>query len=316
MYSAHCILLWMSILDMPWCTNREKPKWNLIFKIRSTRRCESAHEEDDWPTHQTRRMTHGRKENKCGGRSGINWKLANCECVTFLIHAHSYPSEDFGEIFRTRLENKVGTMTGETSPGNGVRGAFKWRNAEPEKRDPRGGPTGSSPSAQESLYRTHETGPPFQPPPSSSPAPLLSSSSCEISPPRRQMYVRGARVLALFSLWIPWARVSLGSKRTVLQLDEVLTSLSRTHLSFVRPVDRRGSPLFLSGHSSTTPDLTPPGTPLAAAISLAMLATFSHGAHDFAPWIRTSVSSCPADLHINPLSTEGAYYNMIIYVRI
>lgn len=42
---------------------------------------------------------------------GINWKLASRECVTSLIHAHSYPSEDFGEIFRTRLENKIGTMT-------------------------------------------------------------------------------------------------------------------------------------------------------------------------------------------------------------
>lgn len=68
----------------------------------------------------------------------------------------------------------------------------------------------------------------------------------------------------------------LDQKGSVLQLDEVLTSLSRTHLSFVRPVDRRGSPLLLSGHSSTTPDLIPSKTLLAAAISLARLVTFSH----------------------------------------
>jgi len=73
----------------------------------------------------------------------INWKLADRECATSLTRTDAYrkPSKDFRRTFRTRLESKVGTMTGETSPGNDVRGAFKWRNAEPEKRfhevDPR-----------------------------------------------------------------------------------------------------------------------------------------------------------------------------------
>lgn len=136
--------------------------------------------------------------------------------------------------------------------------------AEPEKRlfevDPRGSP---SPSTRGSLYRTHETGPLFSHRHLSSLLIPLSPSSCEISPPRRQMYARGTRVcLPLPPFQSRGSRVSLRSKRTVLQLDEVLTSLSRAHLSFVRPVDWERKPgSYFPDASQRLPIFPPPPPP-------------------------------------------------------
>lgn len=153
-----------------------EPKWNLIFEIRSTRRCESAHEEGGWLTHQTRRMTHGRKENKCGGRSRINWKLANRECVTFLTHAYPYPSEDFGKIFRTRLENKVGTITGKQVLATAFEGHLNGRTPNPREGLLGGPMAGSNPYLRRRKVCIGPTRlppplPPFQPSPSSSAPP-------------------------------------------------------------------------------------------------------------------------------------------------
>jgi len=219
-------------------------------------------------------MTHGRKENKCGGRSGINWKLANRECVTSLTHA--YPSEDFEEIFRTRLENKVGTMT------------EKRVLATVSKRHLNSG----TPNLREGLVKMDPRGPHLR---------------------RRKVCIGPTRLAPSFShchlLLLPLLRFAKSPHLVGRCTCEAHACLPFSPFKFRGPACRsdqkdcltirrgsnialedtlvlcstgRGSLLLLSGHFSTTPDLTPFGTPFAAAISFARPATFSHDAHDFA----------------------------------
>lgn len=169
--------------------------------------------------------------------------------------------------------------------------------AEPEKRlfevDPRGSP---SPSTRGSLYRTHETGPLFSHRHLSPPLVPLSPTSCEIPPPRRQMYARGTRVcFAPSSLSVPWAPRVTPIKKDCLTIRRG-SNIALEGALVLCSAGRLGEEarFLLSGHSSTTPDLFP-----LPAISFAMPVMFSHDAHDFISWIKmTTISSCPANLEI------------------
>lgn len=93
------------------------------------------------------------------------------------------------------------------------------------------------------MYRAHvETGLPFSrraPPPSARSSLPPSDRRLAKFPHLAGRCTRGTRVLALFSLSYPCGPACRADqKRTVSQLDEVLTSFSRAHLSFVQQNDR------------------------------------------------------------------------------
>lgn len=97
-----------------------------------------------------------RKKEAFNGELKLNWKFANCKGSRGPRFQAILPFTGWGRVkrtFRTRLENKAGTMERNESWRTNA-WPFKWR--DPREKVPRGGPTGSFELRQESLYRTHD----------------------------------------------------------------------------------------------------------------------------------------------------------------
>lgn len=114
------IPLWMLILNISWCANREEPKWNLIFEIRSTRQemrefvrsrrlTDPSNEKKD-PRPKGEQMRRS-IENKLETRESRVYDLSHdAHARTHILRIHT--SKSFRRLRKeTRLENKAGTMT-------------------------------------------------------------------------------------------------------------------------------------------------------------------------------------------------------------
>jgi len=271
------------------CSERWEPKWNLILEIRSTGRHESVRW-GGWPTHQTRWIAHGRKENKCGGRSRINWKLANRKCATVSLSlplSCAYTrirdiSYSFflslgrcqRDIHRTRLENKIGTMAEKRVLATASEGHLNGGMPNPRK--------GSSRWTHEALSLQRRQvciGPTRQ---ALLSAVVFSSSFCSPfdvvlrNPPTSPADVRARHTRAC-----PFFPLNPVGPRVVRIKKDCLTI-------------RRGSNIALEGALVLCPKpaLTVslpscPYRPRLRDFGLARPVTLSYGAHDFASWIRT-----------------------------
>ena len=111
----------------------------------------------EWITKGGEKGKREKGRNAFNGELKLNWKFANCKEVGGHVSKHNLTlcrgEAGLKRTFRTRLENKAGTMERNESWRTNA-WPFKWR--DPREKVPRGGPTGSFELRQESLYRTHD----------------------------------------------------------------------------------------------------------------------------------------------------------------